>query len=237
MSRSKTHRRRNGTREPAVLGVLRENFKSRTPGMPLPLRAKISAAIASEQKAGATKPRRRTRKPFFGLGYTGTLLAACLAVAVGLAWYTHHARERNLHQVRASGEGVREGATARIVRAQAADVIEGRAALEPAAGRTPALECLDPAWTAVGVRAAGADAARAWLVYTDGRERVAVLLSAAEGEVGEPTGTVERPTRWSEGGVHVAAARIGAYVVAVCGTGGRETPAAVLRCLSARDGR
>jgi hypothetical protein len=238
-------RRRNGAKDRAVLEVMRDHFKARTPGMPLPLRAKITAAIAAEEKPAAAKPvRKRVRTPFFGMGYTGALLAACLCVAVGVAWYAQNARTNRPALLRAETAGLADGLIARIVRAEAGELIDGRLPVEPVAeaagladllgrrfaGLPRRVEFRVSEWTLLGVRPAASDpTSAAWFVFTDGRERIAVLVSPAGGDSGDPAGTFAKPVFAVEGGLNVAAMREGGAVVVAAGRLGRERLSAFVR--------
>jgi len=226
MSKHKTPQPRaaKASRERAVLATLREGFQARSPGMPAALRDKILASV----KPAPRPPRKKTTTFFFGMGWTGALLAACLSLAVGIAWYKHAYQAPGMLNAVKTEPGAWQRA-----RDEAPALLSGRLALEePEVGVRP--EPADRRWTLEGVRSTETDAGpAAWFVFTDGRTRMAVLWSAVGPDARDLTGQLDQPLVRAEAGLVLAGRRdSGRYLIAVGGS--REETLEFLRGLEWR---
>jgi hypothetical protein len=219
----------------AVIAVLRADLARRTGGMPAALREKILASV---------RPAPRLKKPrdtggFLNLGYTGTLLAATLAMSVGVAWYLQNQPPVDLNAAKST---VRPTSVWDVAREDGLAALDGRMSLSPA---TPALrlrpwvETPDAAWTLAGVRTdVGGMPGANLFVFGDGRERRAVLVfplrSARGGSAGD-LGIREQPTARTESRRLLLGFAEGDHGVIVLGGGPLDRLGSFARGLELRD--
>ena len=183
----------------AVVAVLRREFAARTPGMPAELRERILAASRPAPRAARRRP-----QVFFGLGWSGGLLAAGLMMAVGLTLYVQNRGPLAGDPTAVKPPAIPAKPTVWQAASEAAPaLLDGRpeAAPAPETNRAVAglrakgvggwLSCSDARWGLADVRPVLTEAGpAAWFVFADGRERIAVLLAPAGPEA---SGSADQP--------------------------------------------